>query len=236
MEGLYLIHTREFINNNSSIYKIGRSGNLQQRVLQYPNGSIVLFLHICKQSPLCEKKLIDIFKQKFIQEKYYGYEYFNGDVYEMINVMYEYIKEHNKKCIKEETEEKEKKEKKENKKNKENKINDGNGNINNNILDNVIGNFIYIKKEVKEKVKEEVKKQKKTTIGNIKDRTCPKCSKHFKYPTMLKTHFKNSFHCLMNDNEIDLYFFPNQIKCNKCCQVFSQKSSLYRHQRQKICS
>ena len=67
------------------------------------------------------------------------------------------------------------------------------------------------------------------------DRTCPKCNHIFKYPTMLKQHFKKSFHCLMDDEEINIFFNPNIIKCNKCSQTFVQKSSLYRHQRNIQC-
>ena len=32
MEGLYLIHTREFISTDKPIYKIGRGGNLYNRI------------------------------------------------------------------------------------------------------------------------------------------------------------------------------------------------------------
>ena len=67
------------------------------------------------------------------------------------------------------------------------------------------------------------------------DRTCPKCNHIFKYPTMLKQHFKKSFHCLMDDEDIHIFFNPNIIKCNICSQTFVQKSSLYRHQRTIQC-
>jgi len=67
------------------------------------------------------------------------------------------------------------------------------------------------------------------------DRTCPKCNHIFKYPTMLKQHFKKSFHCLMDDEEMNIFFNPNLIKCNLCSQTFVQKSSLYRHQRNIQC-
>ena len=95
MEGLYLIHTREFITTNKPIYNIGRGGNIQIRVSQYPRGSQLLFLSICKNSKLCKKNLIKIFKQKFIQEKYYGRECFSGNCDDMIDVMYNYIKLYN---------------------------------------------------------------------------------------------------------------------------------------------
>ena len=91
MEGLYLIHTREFITTEMPIYKIGRADNLNQAMVQYPNGSQFLFISICKNSKLCEEKILEVFKQKFLQEKYYGNKYYSGDFYEMIDVMNEYI-------------------------------------------------------------------------------------------------------------------------------------------------
>jgi len=72
----------------------------------------------------------------------------------------------------------------------------------------------------------------------MSDRTCTKCSHVFKYPSMLKIHFKTSYHCLLTDEQIYAFFNPNIniIKCNICSQVFSQKCSLYRHQRNVKCN
>ena len=44
MEGIYLIHTREFITADIPIYNIGRSHNIEIRTNQYPRGSKVLFM------------------------------------------------------------------------------------------------------------------------------------------------------------------------------------------------
>lgn len=67
------------------------------------------------------------------------------------------------------------------------------------------------------------------------DRTCPKCHHVFKFPTMLRQHFKKSFHCLMDDDDIHCFFNPNIIRCNTCKKTFIQKCSLYRHQRTINC-
>ena len=78
-EGVYLMHIREFIKSHEPIYKIGRSNILDNRVKQYPNGSNILLMIKCKNSILCENNLIKLFKEKFIQKKYYGTEYFEGN-------------------------------------------------------------------------------------------------------------------------------------------------------------
>jgi len=72
----------------------------------------------------------------------------------------------------------------------------------------------------------------------MSDRTCYKCNYVFKFPNMLKKHFRNSYHCLLSEEEIYLFFNPiiNIIKCNICLQTFSQKCSLYRHQRNIKCT
>jgi len=101
MEGLYLIHTREFISTNKEIYKIGRSSNIENRIRNYPNGSKILLAIINKNSIQCEKDLIKQFKLIFTQKQFYGNEYFEGDKYEMINMMCDYIITDNKECKRE---------------------------------------------------------------------------------------------------------------------------------------
>jgi len=113
MEGLYLIHTREFISTNKEIYKIGRSSNIENRVRNYPNGSKILLAIISRNSIQCEKDLIKKFKLTFTQKLLYGNEYFEGDVDEMINMMCDYIITDNKECKRIAKEEKEKEKEKE---------------------------------------------------------------------------------------------------------------------------
>jgi len=52
-------------------------------------------LSICRNSKLCEEKILEVFKQTFIQEKFYGREYFSGNADDMIYVMIEFIKLYN---------------------------------------------------------------------------------------------------------------------------------------------
>ena len=79
------------------------------------------------------------------------------------------------------------------------------------------------------------------------DRTCPTCSHIFKFPSDLKKHFKNSFHCTKNNDDIEIYFnintnvnniasnTNNEYKCNKCNTYFSQKCTLTRHYNHSKC-
>ena len=90
-EGVYLLHTREFISTNVPIFKLGRSNHLDNRVKQYPNGSKILLMIACKHSKFCENNLKKLFKSKFIQKSYYGSEYFEGNYIDMIKEICDYI-------------------------------------------------------------------------------------------------------------------------------------------------
>ena len=90
-EGVYIIHTRECLNANLPIYKLGRSNNLGNRVKQYPMGSNIMFMIYCSNSILCEKNLITLFVKLFTRKKTYGNEYFEGDINEMIFTIFKYL-------------------------------------------------------------------------------------------------------------------------------------------------
>ena len=86
---IYLLKEREFINSNQDIYKIGMTTKPNhQRFHQYPKGSILLFQIICSDCHYYEKKLIALFKEKFILRKDIGNEYFEGDYEMMIDYIY----------------------------------------------------------------------------------------------------------------------------------------------------
>jgi len=61
-----------------------------KRFKNYPKGSILLFQMICKNCDVLEKTLINIFKLKFNNKTNIGYEYFEGDLLEMTNIIYSY--------------------------------------------------------------------------------------------------------------------------------------------------
>ena len=89
---IYLLQEREFIKSNENIYKIGKSKqeNLK-RIINYPNGTKLLFQMSCNNCDYIESCLIKIFKKEFKNKKDIGYEYFEGDALDMIEVIYNYI-------------------------------------------------------------------------------------------------------------------------------------------------
>jgi len=186
----------------------------------------------CINSILYEKQLLSLFKDKFIQKLEYGSEYFEGDKNTMIREIFKFID----KMMKEEEE--------------AGKVKEAAGKVK-----ETAGKVKEVAGKVKDavgKVKEEAGKVKKEAgkvkeaAGKVKEekkddkKICPKCNHTFKYPSMLKTHFKTSYHCLLNEKEINLFFNPtliiNENKCNKCNKDFKQKCSLFRHQRNINCN
>ncbi len=95
-EYIYLLQEREFIKTNENIYKIGmtKKENLG-RFNQYPKGSILLFQMICNDCKNSETQLISIFKDKYIQRKDIGTEYFEGNYRNMIDTIYINLKNNN---------------------------------------------------------------------------------------------------------------------------------------------
>ena len=83
---IYLLQTKHSIDKNENVYKIGRTNQTNyKRILQYPNQTIVLHQTICSNSLYYEYQIIQFFKDKYIQIRDYGYEYFQGDCNDMIN-------------------------------------------------------------------------------------------------------------------------------------------------------
>jgi len=89
MEYIYILKEREFIKTNEDIYKIGktRQDNLG-RFNNYPNGSSLYLQYFCNNSDFIELRIIDSFKENFIQRLDIGREYFEGNIDEMMNNIY----------------------------------------------------------------------------------------------------------------------------------------------------
>lgn len=88
MPQIYLIRTREFLNLNQPVYKIGRSNSkILTRMNGYEKGSEIILSSQVVNCYILEKELKKIFKEKFKQRKDIGTETFEGDVNEMISIM-----------------------------------------------------------------------------------------------------------------------------------------------------
>ena len=92
---IYLLKLRESIENNETIYKLGRT---QQdsigRFTDYPKNS-KLILHIeCVDSVCLEKQLLKIFSKLFVKCDrchLYGNEYFSGDYHQMMQTILSHL-------------------------------------------------------------------------------------------------------------------------------------------------
>ncbi len=205
-----MMHTRELHTIQLDIYKIGRSHILDNRMKQYPKGSKIICMINCENSVLCEKELIKLFKANFIQRLDYGTEYFEGDKRKMIKEIFNFINSKNDDSMN-------KVEKKDTKQN--------------------------VKKDAKKDAKQDANQvvnqnvNKDKLNNNIKKRTCPKCNIEFKFTSMLKTHFKRSYHCLLDEEEINTFFKTDFDihKCNKCSKPYDNITSLKRHLKNTIC-
>ena len=226
-EGIYLIHIREFIITNKNIFKLGRSHNIDNRMGRYPKGSSIIAQLECCNSVQCEKELLVIFKSKFVQQKYYGIEYFEGYKYDMMDVICNEVKKFNN--IEKEKLEAVKK----------------------------VKEIEKLEIDRKKKEEERVKASENDIVLIIPlkdaDRTCPKCNTIFKYPSFLKTHLKESARCKINNDDIVKYFDNvknkinsnpiqnsndidiKQTKCNNCGSSFTRNSSINLHNKISKC-
>jgi hypothetical protein len=86
---IYIIREREFIRLNEPTYKIGRTSQLpDDRFNGYPKQSEIILYTAVEDPQAAERKLMSVFKNKFERKKGYGNEYFNGDINEMITLVY----------------------------------------------------------------------------------------------------------------------------------------------------
>ena len=94
MEYVYIIHTREFINSDQNIFKVGRTNQEHtKRLAQYPKGSILKIQKHVNDSKAIEKQLISHFCNIFKQRTDIGSEYFECNDYndierEFLNVIH----------------------------------------------------------------------------------------------------------------------------------------------------
>jgi hypothetical protein len=84
-DSIYLIWTRESIQLDEPIYKVGKTKRIGlERFKEYPDGSELLFHISCHNCTDKETKIKELFKKKYFQASLYGTEYFGGNPNEMI--------------------------------------------------------------------------------------------------------------------------------------------------------
>lgn len=91
-EYIYIVQEREFVNNKKPIYKIG--GTTQVNGLKISNRieRVKLLMQIvCTDSRLIEKKIIKVFRDKYIWKKKLGRKYFKGDPNTMMSDIYNIV-------------------------------------------------------------------------------------------------------------------------------------------------
>jgi hypothetical protein len=99
-------------------------------------------------------------------------------------------------------------------------------------------NINSVKVIMKEKEKDIKLKTEKVKIKLF----CPKCNLSFMYPSKLKIHLENSYHCKKNSEEIKEFFLViknmksnKEHKCTICDKCFSRKDSYARHKKLNKC-
>jgi len=211
MEAVYVIHTRECISINKPIYKFGRSFNVSNRVKQYPQNSNVEFIMSCTDSVFCEREILKILKNKFIQATLYGSEYFEGDkhliietIFNFINGKYNVVKNNNDNNDKKDIPKKAEISKTDNvKKNNKKDVN---------------------KPTIRLPVKKEKKELKDDNINNeetlddnkcVKCVKCVKCEQTFKYPSYYKRHITTSVRCKNEEDKIVNEIITSEITTNE---------------------
>lgn len=89
---IYVIIEREFIKTDEKIYKICKTRQENfNRFNQYPKNSILLYYQKTNDYENMEKKILLKLKEKFIQKKNIGKEYFNGNIVEIVKEIIEII-------------------------------------------------------------------------------------------------------------------------------------------------
>ena len=95
-EYVYIIHVREQILLNQSIYKIGKTTqSIMKRLSQYPKGSIPYYIAPVTDCTKAENSIKKKFKHLYVQCTDIGTEYFDGDVFQMKSVVEELLSKKN---------------------------------------------------------------------------------------------------------------------------------------------
>ena len=85
---IYLLITREFISQKLSVFKFGFTSNIIKRFNSYPKGSLLILSHFVREAYGLETTILKALRETFIQRKDFGREYFEGDIDNIIAMIY----------------------------------------------------------------------------------------------------------------------------------------------------
>ena len=88
---IYLLYSKVHINSSERVYKIGKTRNFPARFNNYPKGSRLLGLWNCEDCNVAERRVLEVFREKFEARRDAGLEYFQGDWKEMRNTIHTII-------------------------------------------------------------------------------------------------------------------------------------------------
>jgi hypothetical protein len=102
MDRCYIVQEREFINSKKNIYTIGQTKQHDfKRFQQYPKQTQIHILLKVVDCLKFEKRMMEVFDEKFICRTDLGREYYEGDITEMIVEMMNIKKDFDSKLDKE---------------------------------------------------------------------------------------------------------------------------------------
>jgi hypothetical protein len=88
---IYMLMTREFINSGESVVKVGRTGDIHDRIKGYPKGSAILFCCFAHDTVRTEALLLAHMAVGFKKRGDLGREYFEGKLNDMVAFAGHYV-------------------------------------------------------------------------------------------------------------------------------------------------
>jgi arsenate reductase-like glutaredoxin family protein len=197
---IYLVQPAELVGTNR--YKVGYSGkpNLDRVKKGYKKGTRYLYIGECARSKELENKIKAIFNEKFTLIA--GYEYFEGDEYEVLETFCREVWDHMKLCYEDESDDDSCDE-------TDDETDDE---------DDIIE--IVVKRKAREKKRPRVVVRKKVQVGVPKTKyQCNNCKRFFTRQENLDYHTENNA-CK-----------ERNFKCKYCDEYFTTSNNMYRHMK-----
>ncbi len=90
---IYIVHLREHVNHDEPIYKVGRTGDLVQRMREYPTGSAKLFSMQVHDQVLVETRMLaELRNTMFLRHRCdIGAEYFEGSFENLLRIVLKHV-------------------------------------------------------------------------------------------------------------------------------------------------